>query len=279
MSTTDVATAQPLASVETPLADDLRFLSLRASAELGRMPRCELTLVSKRADIDFSKILGKHVKVSLRVDGAKPRVFGGYVVSFRQTGMRGRLYAYEAAVRPWLWLLTRRSTCRIFQNKTVEEIVKAVFADPVYKQLELGEIKWKANSRAHRPREYCVQYRESDFNFVSRLLEDEGIYYWFQDKDGKESLILTDTLAAHGIRERVARESHDRDAQLGAHRLRLQASVAALAKAGRQADAGLRRVFRARTFRLSRRLCRGGSRREPGEVARGRRARRGQRDR
>jgi type VI secretion system secreted protein VgrG len=75
--------------------------------------------------------------------------------------------------------------------------VKAVFADPVYKQLELGEIKWKANSRAHRPREYCVQYRESDFNFVSRLLEDEGIYYWFQDKDGKESLILTDTLAAH----------------------------------------------------------------------------------
>ncbi|GJH27476.1 type VI secretion system Vgr family protein [Caballeronia novacaledonica] len=197
MSTTDVATAQPLASVETPLADDLRFLSLRASAELGRMPRCELTLVSKRADIDFSKILGKHVKVSLRVDGAKPRVFGGYVVSFRQTGMRGRLYAYEAAVRPWLWLLTRRSTCRIFQNKTVEEIVKAVFADPVYKQLELGEIKWKANSRAHRPREYCVQYRESDFNFVSRLLEDEGIYYWFQDKDGKESLIITDTLAAH----------------------------------------------------------------------------------
>ncbi|SAK73892.1 Rhs element Vgr protein [Caballeronia hypogeia] len=197
MSTTDAATAQPLASVDTPLADDLRFLSLKASAELGRMPRCELTLVSKRADIDFSKILGKHVKVSLRVDGAKPRVFGGYVVSFRQTGMRGRLYAYEAAVRPWLWLLTRRSNCRIFQNKTVEEIVKAIFADPVYKQLELGEIKWKANSRAHKPREYCVQYRESDFNFVSRLLEDEGIYYWFQDKDGKESLILTDTLATH----------------------------------------------------------------------------------
>ncbi|QSN64235.1 type VI secretion system Vgr family protein [Caballeronia sp. M1242] len=197
MSTTDVATAPPLASVETPLADELRFLSLRASAELGRMPRCELTLVSKRADIDFSRILGKHVKVSLRVDGAKPRVFGGYVVSFRQTGMRGRLYAYEAAVRPWLWLLTRRSNCRIFQNKTVEEIVKAIFADPVYKQLELGEIKWKANSRAHRPREYCVQYRESDFNFVSRLLEDEGIYYWFQDKDGRESLVLTDTLAAH----------------------------------------------------------------------------------
>ncbi|SAK50827.1 type VI secretion system Vgr family protein [Caballeronia ptereochthonis] len=197
MASNDVATAQPLVSVDTPLSDDVRFLSLRASAELGRMPRCELTLVSKRADIDFSRILGKRVSVSLGVSKSKPRVFSGYVVGFRQTGMRGRNYVYEAAVRPWLWLLARRSNCRIFQNKTVEEIVKAVFADPVYKGLEFGEIKWKANARTHPPREYCVQYRESDFNFVSRLLEDEGIYYWFQDKDGKESLIFSDTLAAH----------------------------------------------------------------------------------
>ncbi|SAK89659.1 Rhs element Vgr protein [Caballeronia catudaia] len=193
----DVAAQSPLVSVDTPLGDDLRILGVRASAELGRMPRVELTLVSKRADLDFGRILGKHVKVSLSVPKAKPRVFGGYVVGFRQTGMRGRLHVYEAVVRPWLWLLARRSTCRIFQNKTVEEIVTAVFADPVYKGLEFGEIKWKASTRAHPPREYCVQYRESDFNFVSRLLEDEGIYYWFQDKDGKESLILTDTLAAH----------------------------------------------------------------------------------
>jgi type VI secretion system secreted protein VgrG len=193
----DAVAQSPLASVDTPLGDDARFLRLTANAELGRMPRCELTLVSKRADIDFGRMLGKRVSVSLAVPRAKPRVFGGYVVGFRQTGMRGRLHVYEAAVRPWLWLLSRRSNCRIFQNKTAEEIVKAVFADPVYKGLEFGEIKWKASTRAHPPREYCVQYRESDFNFVSRLLEDEGIYYWFQDKDGKESLIFTDTLAAH----------------------------------------------------------------------------------
>ncbi|WP_250475594.1 type VI secretion system tip protein VgrG [Caballeronia sp. GAFFF1] len=194
----NVAAAQsPLVTVDTPLGDDLRILAVRANAELGRMPRVELTLVSKRADIDFGRILGKRASVSLAVPGAKPRVFGGYVVGFRQTGMRGRLHVYEAAVRPWLWLLARRSNCRIFQNKTVEEIVKTVFADPLYKGLETGEIKWKASARAHPPRVYCVQYRESDFNFVSRLLEDEGIYYWFQDRDGKESLILTDTLAAH----------------------------------------------------------------------------------
>ena len=189
--------AQPLVTIDTPLGDDASFLSLRATAELGRMFSYELTLVSKRPDIDFGRILGKRVTVSLHVPKSKDRLFGGHVVAFRQTGMRGRLYVYEAAVRPWLWLLTRRSNCRIFQNKTVEEIVKAVFADPVYKSLELGDIKWKATSRTHAAREYCVQYRESDFNFVSRLLEDDGIYYWYQDRDGRESLVLTDTLATH----------------------------------------------------------------------------------
>ena len=187
----------PLATVDTPLGDDLLFLSLRAEAELGRLFSYDLTLVSKRADIDFRRILGKRVSVKLQIPKTTPRVFSGYVVAFRQTGMRGRLFVYEAAVRPWLWLLTRRSNSRIFQNKNVEDIVKAIFADPVYKSVEFGEIKWKANGRKHPPREYCVQYRESDFNFVSRLLEDEGIYYWFQDRDGKESLILTDTLATH----------------------------------------------------------------------------------
>lgn len=117
MASNDAVTAQPLASVDTPLADDLRFLSLRASAALRRMPCCELTLVSKRADIDIARILGKRVSVSLHLEGAKPRVFGGYVVSFRQVGMRGRLFMYEAAVRPWLWLLTRRSNCRIFRTR------------------------------------------------------------------------------------------------------------------------------------------------------------------
>jgi len=189
--------AQPLVTIDTPLGDDASFLSLRATVELGRLFSYDLTLVSKRPDLNFARILGKRVTVSLHVPKAKTRLFGGYVVAFRQTGMRGRLYVYEAAVRPWLWLLTRRSNCRIFQNKTVEEIVKAIFADPIYKSVELGEIKWKANSRTHAAREYCVQYRESDFNFVSRLLEDEGIYYWYQDRDGKESLVLTDTLATH----------------------------------------------------------------------------------
>jgi type VI secretion system secreted protein VgrG len=190
--------AQPrLVTIDTPLGDDIQFLSMRAAAELGRMFTYDLTLLSRRPDLDFRRILGKRVTVSLQVLKAKPRIFSGYVVGFRQTGMRGRLHVYEAAVRPWLWLLTRRANCRIFQNKNVEDIVKAIFSDPVYKSVEFGEIKWKASARKHPAREYCVQYRESDFNFVSRLLEDEGIYYWYQDRDGKESLILTDTLATH----------------------------------------------------------------------------------
>lgn len=187
----------PLMVIDTPLGDDLLILGLRATIELGRLAHYDVTLVSKKADIDLRKLLGKHVKIGLALAGAKRRVFGGYVVRFRLTGMRGRLYLYRAEVRPWLWLLTRRTNCRMFQNRNVEDIVKAIFNDPVYAGVEFGEIRWKVNARLHPAREYCVQYRESDFNFVSRLLEDEGIYYWFQDRDGKDALVLTDSLATH----------------------------------------------------------------------------------
>src|ERR1700712_664145 len=128
----------PLARIETPLGDDLLFLGMRGDADLGRMFSYDLTLVSKRPDIDFRQVLAKRVKVSLEVPGQKPRVFCGYVTGFRQAGMRGRAYVYRAALRPWLWLLTRRSNCRMFQDKSVEDIVKAIFADPVYAGVETG---------------------------------------------------------------------------------------------------------------------------------------------
>lgn len=184
-------------SIETPLGDALRFHSMRGTVELGRMFRYDVTLVSTRGDIDLRELLCKRVTIYLQLPDGRRRPMSGHVVSFRQSGTRGRLHTYEACVRPWLWLLTRRSNCRIFQKKTVEDIVKSIFADPVYQDLEVGEIRWQASTRTHPAREFCVQYRESDFNFISRLLEDEGIYYWFQERDEKETLIFTDGLAAH----------------------------------------------------------------------------------
>lgn len=184
-------------SIDTPLGQDLLFHTLRGTVELGRLTRYDVVLLSERGDIDLCKVLGKRVTVRLALPDGGERAMPGYVVTFRQCGMRGRLHAYRACIRPWLWLLTRRTNCRIFQNMSAPDIVKAVLADPIYQSLEHGEIRWQADARNHPPREYCVQYRESDFAFISRLLEDEGICYWFQERDGNEILVFGDSAAVH----------------------------------------------------------------------------------
>ncbi|HEX5354726.1 MAG TPA: type VI secretion system tip protein TssI/VgrG, partial [Aquabacterium sp.] len=105
---------------------------------------------------------------------------------------RGRYFAYQAEVRPWLWFLTRTSDCRIFQEMSVPDIVKKVFDD----HASVAHVKLKL-FRTYQPRTYCVQYRESDFQFVTRLLEREGIYWYFEHTNGKHELVLMDSLSAH----------------------------------------------------------------------------------
>ena len=92
---------------------------------------------------------------------------------------------------PWLWFLTRTADCRIFQNKKVPDIIQKIFKDlgsPDFKLRLYGDFA---------TRDYCVQYRETDFNFVSRLMEEEGICYYFEHQDGKHTLILANDPAAH----------------------------------------------------------------------------------
>ncbi|MCA3801341.1 type VI secretion system tip protein TssI/VgrG, partial [Burkholderia sp.] len=101
-----------------------------------------------------------------------------------------RYYGYELIVRPWLWLATRRSDCRIFQNKTVPEIVQEVLSTyrfPIENHL----------AETYTPREYCVQYNETDAAFVSRLMEFEGIYYWFRHAEDTHTLMLSDAMSSH----------------------------------------------------------------------------------
>jgi type VI secretion system secreted protein VgrG len=99
------------------------------------------------------------------------RIFHGLVSRFALVGYAGRLVLYRAELRPWFWFLTRTADCRIFQNKSVPDIAKEIFREHGFSDFEdlCGE--------SYPPREYCVQYRESDFNFISRLFEQEGIYY------------------------------------------------------------------------------------------------------
>ena len=103
----------------------------------------------------------------------------------------GQFASYQVTLRPWLWLLTRTSDCRIFQNQKVPDIIKQVFRDLGFSDFE------DALSRSYREWEYCVQYRETSFDFVSRLMEQEGIYYWFRHEQSRHILVLSDAYGAH----------------------------------------------------------------------------------
>ncbi|WP_299871144.1 type VI secretion system Vgr family protein [uncultured Cocleimonas sp.] len=178
--------------IKTPLGPDvLLFRDMSMTEELGRLFNIDLDLLSEQGDINFEKILGENVTIELDLADGSKRYFNGHVTSFSQTGGLSRYTAYQATVRPWFWFLTRTADCRIFQEKSVPEIVKEIFR-------ELGYTDFKDKlTKNYRTWEYCVQYRETDFNFVSRLLEQEGIYYYFTHEDGIHELVLSDGISAH----------------------------------------------------------------------------------
>jgi type VI secretion system secreted protein VgrG len=183
--------ARPVA-ITTPLGDDvLLFNRMTATEELGRLFRFDLDLLSKEPDIKFNDILGQNITIRLRLPEAKKRYFNGYVSHFSQQGMVDEFHAYKMTVNPWLWFLTRSADCRIFQEKSVPDIIKEVFRDHGFTDFE------ETLSGNYRTWNYCVQYRETDFNFVSRLMEQEGIYYFFKHQKDKHVLVLSDSISAH----------------------------------------------------------------------------------
>lgn len=179
------------AAVSSPLGDDaFVFHRMVAEEALSTLFRIELELRTTLPRIDFDDVLGHVMSVRLRAGGAD-RHFSGIVQSFSHVGGTGRYTTYRAVLRPWLWLLTRNRDCRIFQDRTVPEIVKAVLRDHGFTEID------DRLSEDYRPWTYCVQYQESDFAFVSRLLEHEGIYYYFVHGQDRHTLVLADGLGAH----------------------------------------------------------------------------------
>ena len=180
-------------AVGTPLGDDVLLLrSFTFAEKLGRPFIMFLDMISDTSDINFDDIVGHNVTVRLqKPSDDEPRYFNGYVSRFTQTGLSGRTTQYQAEVVPWLWFLTRTSDCRIFQEMTVPDIIKQIFRDHGFTDFE------DRLSGSHPEWEYCVQYRETDFNFISRLMEQEGIYYFFEHENGKHTMVLTDSKGAH----------------------------------------------------------------------------------
>ncbi len=179
-------------TLTSPLpAADLLFESMTTSAGLSMLGETQLNLLSPNADIRPEDLLGKPVTIRVETADGEGRFFNGYVTRFGLGVHRGRYYAYQATVNAWPWFLTCTADCRIFQDETVPDIVTKVFQDHGVAKFEFKLF------RSYRKWVYCVQYRETDYNFVARLLEHEGIYWYFEHEEGAHKLVLVDSSAAH----------------------------------------------------------------------------------
>jgi type VI secretion system secreted protein VgrG len=181
-----------LIAIETPLGKDVLLLQGCVGHEgISRLFRFDLDLLSEDSSISRDKIVGQNITIALALTDGSERFFNGFVSRFVQSGKDERFTHYRAEMVPWLWFLTRTADCRIFQNKTIPDIVLKIFNDlgfKDYKNVLQGNFE---------PREYCVQYRETDFNFVARLMEQYGIFYFFEHEKSKHTLVLANSSTAH----------------------------------------------------------------------------------
>ena len=177
--------------LSSPLGNQLLFRRMTCTEALGQMFEIELDVLSTKPDIGPDTLLGKALTVSLSIDDERKRHFNGYAVRFAQGLPVGKHFSYRLSLRPWLWFLTRTSDCKVFQNKPVPAVVDEVFSDESSKAIE------KKLSGDYKSWTYCVQYRETDFNFVSRLMEQEGIYYYFEHGEKEHKLVLCDSAGSH----------------------------------------------------------------------------------
>jgi type VI secretion system secreted protein VgrG len=176
-------------TVSTALGDKLLFSQMEGWDEISQCFRYETGFVSKDINIKAEDILGTPVTITVRTDSAK-RFIHGIVAEFAFHEYREDYAHYRAVLRPWLWFLTNRSDNRIFQKKSVVEIIEEVWKPYAHVKVE------KRLKKSYPPRDYCVQYRESDLDFVQRLMEHEGIFYHFDHADGEHTLVLSDANAS-----------------------------------------------------------------------------------
>lgn len=181
-----------LIAIDTPLGPDVLLLRGFTGYEaVSRLFSFELDLLSTDPEIKFEEIIGQKVTIRVILRHDTERYFNGVINRFMQMGSDVGLANYRATMVPALWFLTRTADCRIFQNKKVPDIIQEIL-----KENGLTDVKTVLKG-TYEPRDYCVQYRETDFNFVSRLMEQYGIFYFFEHEKDKHTLVLADDLLAH----------------------------------------------------------------------------------
>ena len=171
----------------------LVFDGLSVTEDLGRPFLIELDLSSGVPRGNIEATLGGSVTVEMTdADNAKS-YYNGILSRISFAGLHGGVYRYRAELRPWIWLLTRTQDCRIFQNKSVWDVIQQVFRDHGFSALS----DQRKNQTGSIMLEYCVQYRETAYDFVMRLMEQYGLYFYFEHKDGEHTLVFADDPSSH----------------------------------------------------------------------------------
>ncbi len=181
-----------LLRIDTPLGPDVLLLREFTGHEaVSQLFKYDLDLLTEGPFIQYEDIIGQPVTVRIELSGEEERVFHGFISRFAQTGSESGILHYRAEMVPWLWFLTRTADCRIFQNQTVPDIIEQIFQD-------LGFTDYQISLEGtYEPLEYCVQYRETDFNFVTRLMEQYGIFYFFEHEEETHTLVLGDAITVN----------------------------------------------------------------------------------
>ena len=196
-------------------ADDLLLERFVATERFSQPFEVVVEAISPDKVIDFQPHLGKGVGIRVKTgDPLVDRFFHGVLYEALTIDTDGRTTRYRLTLRPWLSLLDLGMNTRIFQKMSVQDIIKKVFADANFSAYSM-----QMSTAGSKPREYCVQFRESDFHFVSRLMEEEGIYYYFAHAEDGHKMMLCEKPGDHpgfpGSTAQVMR--HGKGAGLGPH--------------------------------------------------------------
>ncbi len=191
MELTSIFTPQNrrLIKLTTPLQDDQALLLEHFSGTegLSTLFSFELSLISQDARLELKSLMGQPALLEIELADGGVRPIHGHITRFNLLGSDGGLARYSATLSPWLWMLSRRVDSRIFQEQTIETVIRTVFEH--YGGLRQFEFHLLRPLKSHS---YITQYRETDLNFVLRLLEQDGLFFYFDHSKDGHSLIITD---------------------------------------------------------------------------------------
>lgn len=187
MNTQQLSQANRQISISTPLGTDVLLLrSFTFEEELGRPFVLTAECQSEDPDISFESVIGQNVTITLELPNYTQRYFNGTVCSFQQIGFVAELTNYRMIIVPWLSLLGKTANCQIFQNQTVPQIILSVF-----QTFGFTDVVNQLNGN-YPVLPYCVQYNETSLAFVSRLMEQSGIFYYITHTESANTLVLCD---------------------------------------------------------------------------------------